>query len=40
VLEVTNDAGDDVRARYTHLEIEDLQAQVADLPANHSGGVG
>jgi site-specific recombinase XerC len=21
--------------RYTHLEAEDLQAQVADLPANH-----
>jgi len=24
--------------RYTHLEIEDLQAQVADLPANRGGG--
>ena len=26
--------------RYTHLEVEDLQAQVADLPANHFGGIG
>jgi integrase/recombinase XerC len=26
--------------RYTHLEVEDLQAQVADLPANSFGGVG
>jgi hypothetical protein len=24
--------------RYTHLEVEDLQAQVADLPANHLSG--
>ena len=24
--------------RYTHLEVEDLQAQVADLPANLLGG--
>ena len=23
--------------RYTHLEVEDLQAQVADMPANHMG---
>ncbi len=26
--------------RYTHLEVEDLQAQVADLPANRLQGVG
>jgi site-specific recombinase XerD len=26
--------------RYTHLEVEDLRAQVADLPANHSRGIG
>ena len=26
--------------RYTHLEVEDLQAQVADLPANRCHGVG
>jgi len=26
--------------RYTHLEVEDLQAQVAGLPANHSGDIG
>jgi hypothetical protein len=26
--------------RYTHLEIEDLQAQVADLPANPRHGIG
>jgi hypothetical protein len=24
--------------RYTHLEVEDLQAQVADLPANRLPG--
>ncbi len=26
--------------RYTHLEVKDLQDQVADLPANHFGGIG
>jgi len=26
--------------RHTHLEVEDLQAQVADLPANRPAGVG
>jgi len=26
--------------RYTHLEVEDLQAQVADLPANRGQGIG
>jgi len=26
--------------RYTHLEIEDLQAQVAELPANRCVSVG
>jgi len=26
--------------RYTHLEVEDLQAQVAELPANERQAVG
>jgi hypothetical protein len=26
--------------RYTHLDVEDLQAQVADLPASRFSGVG